>query len=39
MALSISGKIYAWGNNNFGQLGIGSLKSTNKPNILDTLQN
>ena len=27
MGLNSSGKIYVWGNNNFGQLGIGGLNS------------
>lgn len=39
MALSESGKIYVWGNNNFGQLGTGSLNSLNQPYLLDTAFN
>jgi alpha-tubulin suppressor-like RCC1 family protein len=37
MALTEGGKIYVWGNNNFGQLGIGSLNSINIPIIVDAL--
>lgn len=37
MALSESGKVYVWGNNNFGQLGTGSLLSLNKPELLESL--
>ncbi len=29
MALSNTGKVYVWGNNNFGQLGTGSLQNIN----------
>ena len=35
LALSKDGRVYAFGNNYFGQLGTGSLKSENEPIILD----
>lgn len=37
LALNKNGKIYVWGNNNFGQLGTGSLKSIYEPQILEEL--
>jgi alpha-tubulin suppressor-like RCC1 family protein len=37
MALSKSGKVFVWGNNTYGQLGIGSLKNVQKPEILEAL--
>ncbi len=37
MALAESGKVYVWGNNNFGQLGTGSLNSVNNPSQIDAL--
>jgi len=39
MALAESGKVYVWGNNNFGQLGTGSLNSVNTPSTVDALYN
>lgn len=35
MALTEQGSIYVWGNNNFGQLGTGSLNSLNEPRPID----
>jgi alpha-tubulin suppressor-like RCC1 family protein len=37
LGLTNDGKVYAWGNNNFGQLGTGSLRSLNEPYLLDAL--
>lgn len=37
LALTTDGKVYAWGNNYFGQLGTGGLKSLNQPRLLDSL--
>lgn len=37
MALTEDGQVYVWGNNNFGQLGTGSLNSLNEPKLLDAL--
>lgn len=39
MALAETGKVYVWGNNNFGQLGTGSVNSINTPSLLDALYN
>ena len=37
LALSVSGKVYAWGWNGFGQLGLGDLKSRNTPTCIPGL--
>lgn len=34
LALTASGKVYAWGWNGFGQLGLGDLKSRNTPTLV-----
>lgn len=40
MALSLSGTIYTWGNNSFGQLGYGSSTTySNTPTALSTISN
>ena len=39
IALTESGRCYAWGHNQFGQLGIGSLNETQTPQIIDFLAN
>ena len=36
---SVGGDVYGWGANNFGQLGVGSLISTNVPQLLPVLRN
>ena len=37
MALNKSGKVFVWGNNTYGQLGTGSLKNVQKPQIIEAL--
>jgi alpha-tubulin suppressor-like RCC1 family protein len=37
LALASSGKVYAWGWNGFGQLGLGDLKSRNTPTLIPSL--
>jgi alpha-tubulin suppressor-like RCC1 family protein len=37
LALTASGKVYAWGWNGFGQLGLGDLKSRNTPTLIPNL--
>ncbi|CAM3727585.1 RCC1 domain-containing protein [Polynucleobacter arcticus] len=37
LALSASGKVYAWGWNGFGQLGLGDLKSRITPTLIPNL--
>lgn len=37
LALSASGKVYTWGWNGFGQLGLGDLKSRNTPTLIPNL--
>jgi len=37
LALSVTGKVYAWGWNGFGQLGLGDLKSRNTPTFIPNL--
>ena len=37
LALASSGKVYAWGWNGFGQLGLGDLQSRNVPTLLSSL--
>ena len=37
LALSVSGRVYAWGWNGFGQLGLGDLKSRNTPTLIPNL--
>lgn len=37
LALSVSGKVYAWGWNGFGQLGMGDLKARNTPTLIPNL--
>lgn len=34
MILSITGKVYTWGNNKWGQLGLGNLDSEDKPKLV-----
>ena len=29
-----NGEVFSWGNNSFGQLGLGNLKHPNKPQLL-----
>jgi len=38
-ALSTTGKLYAWGHNNWGNLGINSTTNQNNPVLITTLQN
>ena len=38
-ALSTTGKLYAWGNNEWGNLGINSTTNQNNPVLITTLQN
>jgi alpha-tubulin suppressor-like RCC1 family protein len=37
LALAASGKVYAWGWNGFGQLGLGDLKARNTPTLIPSL--
>ena len=37
MALMTNGHVYSFGNNTYGQLGLGNDKSTNKPILIDDL--
>ena len=37
LALSKSGKVYAWGWNGFGQLGLNDLKARNTPTLIPQL--
>ena len=37
LAIDNKGKIYSWGNNSFGQLGIPSVKSINQPMQIEYL--
>lgn len=37
LALNDEGKVFVWGNNNFGQLGTGGLRNVDEPTVLDTL--
>jgi alpha-tubulin suppressor-like RCC1 family protein len=37
LALTVSGKVYTWGWNGFGQLGLGDLKSRNTPTRIPNL--
>jgi alpha-tubulin suppressor-like RCC1 family protein len=37
LALSSTGKVYAWGWNGFGQLGLGDLKSRSAPTVIPNL--
>ncbi len=37
LALASDGKVYAWGNNSYGQLGLGSIQSTDTPTKITKL--
>ena len=37
LALTASGKVYAWGWNGFGQLGLGDLQSCSTPTLISHL--
>ena len=37
LALSVSGRVYAWGWNGFGQLGLGDLQSRRLPTVIPNL--
>ncbi|XP_006867837.1 PREDICTED: E3 ISG15--protein ligase HERC5 [Chrysochloris asiatica] len=39
MALSMSGNIYSWGKNDFGQLGLGHTDKTDSPSLVEELDN
>lgn len=39
MALSISGNVYSWGRNDFGQLGLGHTDNKDLPSLIETLGN
>jgi alpha-tubulin suppressor-like RCC1 family protein len=39
LALSLSGKVYAWGWNGFGQLGMGNLLPVSTPTLIPNLSN
>ncbi|KAG3275967.1 HECT and RLD domain containing E3 ubiquitin protein ligase 5 [Ictidomys tridecemlineatus] len=39
MALSMSGNVYSWGKNNFGQLGLGHTKNRAVPCLIETPDN
>ncbi|XP_055153000.1 E3 ISG15--protein ligase HERC5 isoform X2 [Symphalangus syndactylus] len=39
MALSMSGNIYSWGKNEFGQLGLGHTESKDYPSLIEALDN
>ncbi|KAF7480265.1 Hypothetical predicted protein [Marmota monax] len=39
MALSMSGNVYSWGKNNFGQLGLGHTKNRAAPCLIETPDN
>ncbi|XP_020030081.2 E3 ISG15--protein ligase HERC5 isoform X1 [Castor canadensis] len=39
MALSMSGNIYSWGKNDFGQLGLGHTKKKDSPSLIEGLDN
>ncbi|XP_047422955.1 E3 ISG15--protein ligase HERC5 isoform X2 [Sciurus carolinensis] len=39
MALSMSGNVYSWGKNNFGQLGLGHTKNKAAPCLIETPDN
>ena len=38
-ALSTTGKLYSWGNNSWGQLGLGDKTNRNNPTLITALQN
>jgi E3 ubiquitin-protein ligase HERC4 len=35
LALTNNGLVYSWGNNQYGQLGLGNNEDVNKPNLID----
>ncbi|XP_054447724.1 E3 ISG15--protein ligase HERC5 [Pteronotus mesoamericanus] len=39
MALSMSGNVYSWGRNNFGQLGLGHTNDEDFPSLIEALNN
>ncbi|XP_049741700.1 E3 ISG15--protein ligase HERC5 [Elephas maximus indicus] len=39
MALSMSGNVYSWGKNDFGQLGLGHTDSKDSPSLIEELDN
>ncbi|XP_042557790.1 E3 ISG15--protein ligase HERC5 [Dipodomys spectabilis] len=39
MALSMSGNIYSWGKNDFGQLGLGHTKNKDFPSLIEAVDN
>ncbi|XP_021794125.1 E3 ISG15--protein ligase HERC5 isoform X3 [Papio anubis] len=39
MALSMSGNVYSWGKNEFGQLGLGHTESKDSPSLIEALDN
>ncbi|XP_011895501.1 PREDICTED: E3 ISG15--protein ligase HERC5 isoform X2 [Cercocebus atys] len=39
MALSMSGNIYSWGKNEFGQLGLGHTENKDSPSLIEALDN
>ncbi|XP_012502611.1 PREDICTED: E3 ISG15--protein ligase HERC5 [Propithecus coquereli] len=39
MALSMSGNVYSWGKNDFGQLGLGHTDNKDSPSLIEALDN
>lgn len=37
LALDASGKVYAWGNNSYGQLGSGNTEKNNTPSVVNNI--
>lgn len=38
MALTLTGRVYAWGSGQNGQLGLGSVRNSNEPAFIDFLK-